>query len=298
VSFSGPWPYGTDGGIDGPGDTSGSITVRGSGEGADWFLTTNDVFTVRSLTTITEIIRVIPAAGYGYIPVGGSLIPMGSIILNRNGVPIDSAMQTLNLSLGFTATSAPAGTGNVDLAFQTGGNFGVAVTPARSDHAHAQTDVAGLVAALALLAPLANPTFTGLVTMPNLQTTISAILGDSQSDLATLFGKLATGGNAPTVTVAAGGAAGAGATIGTVTGNDISGKAVLNVGTGPTAGNLLLVTFNTARAAAPEAAFAQEQGAAGNGNLYVTSLLAASIVIGCHAAPPASTAVTIGWFAS
>lgn len=64
---------------------------------------------------------------------------------------------------------------------------GTATVPARQDHvhptdtsraaashSHAQSDVTGLVSALALLSPLANPTFTGTVTAATLDLTTAA----------------------------------------------------------------------------------------------------------------------------
>jgi hypothetical protein len=135
----------------------------------------------------------------------------------------------------------------------------------------------------------------GTIVAAGINTSGNSNIGDSQSDLLTVTGKLATAGNAPGVAVGA--AAGTGASVGTITGNDVSGRVVINTGTGTTAGTLCTVTFNTARAAAPNAVMVTQQSAASIGSdLYVTSLAAASFIIGCGDAPTASSTITVGWF--
>lgn len=134
-SFYGLFPYGTDGGPDDTSDTNGNQIAAGTGEGADWFLITDDQFTIRSLTSITEIVRVLAAGGSGAIPISGGGV--ATIILDKNGAIIDAGMTTLNFGNEFGVTSAPAGQGNVSLGYAgSAGLFGTAVSPARSDHTH------------------------------------------------------------------------------------------------------------------------------------------------------------------
>jgi hypothetical protein len=136
---------------------------------------------------------------------------------------------------------------------------------------------------------------TGTLSVASINTTGTTNLGDSQSDLTTITGKLATAGNAPGVAVGA--AAGTGASVGTITGNDVSGRVVLNTGTSPTTGTLCTVTFDTARGAAPNAVMVSQQSAAGGVvDLYATSITSSSFVIGCGDAPAGSSTITVGWF--
>lgn len=134
----------------------------------------------------------------------------------------------------------------------------------------------------------------GVLSVASFNTTANSNLGDSQSDLTTIFGKRTTAGNAPGVAIGA--AAGTGASVGAITGNDISGRVVLNTGTSPGTGTLCTVTFNTPYAAAAKNIGANQASATGGVvDLYTTSITASSFVIGCSDAPAASSTITVGW---
>lgn len=144
-------------------------------------------------------------------------------------------------------------------------------------------------------------TATGFATLASIAVTTlntagSSSLGDSQSDLTTIFGKRTTAGNAPGVVIGA--AAGTGASVGAfATGsNDISGRVTLNTGTSPGTGTLCTVTFNTAYPATPKNISANQASATGGVvDLYTTSITASTFVIGCNDAPAASSTITVGW---
>ena len=136
MSFVGTFPYGTDGGTDVSPDVSGAVAVSGSLTGLDYWLTTDSYISVRSINSYTELKRITAAIGSGSIPIsgGGQFV---ALILDKNGVAIDSSIGTINFVDPLLPTSSPAGQGNVGLAYAgSAGNFGVGTFPARSDHAH------------------------------------------------------------------------------------------------------------------------------------------------------------------
>lgn len=109
-------------------------------------------------------------------------------------------------------------------------------------------------------------------------------------------GHFITAGEAAGGSVASGGAAGSGATVDTFTGDDTSGKCVLHTGTGPGTGNLIDVDFHDSYAVAPSMILVGAGNSSVGGlGLYVTNIAVDGFTIGCKTAPPASTAMTIGW---
>jgi hypothetical protein len=73
-----------------------------------------------------------------------------------------------------------------DTRFATAAQGALAASASQPGHTHAQTDVTGLVASLALKAPIASPTFTGTVTLPAGQVVNGVTLATGGSALAFL----------------------------------------------------------------------------------------------------------------
>jgi hypothetical protein len=96
------------------------------------------------------------------------------------------------------------------------------------------------------VAPVANPTFTGTVTVAALTATGDVNLGNATGDTITLTGHLETAGSAPSIAANAGAGSGASASI---SGNDTRGTITVTTGTGPSGGvNFFTVTNFVARA--------------------------------------------------
>lgn len=128
----------------------------------------------------------------------------------------------------------------------------------------------------------------------------ASFAGFSDAGIAEVFrldagnGHIITSGVAPAVV--AGAAAGSGPGAITVSGDDTSGRGSFTTGTSPTTGTLFTVTFGATYPAAPSCIVpvAVSAGAGGLG-LYTASYATTGFVIGCAVAPPATTAITVGW---
>lgn len=152
--------------------------------------------------------------------------------------------------------------------------------------------------------PIANPAFTGTLSGPDVTltgtlTVVTEVVtghlnaGNSASDELRVYNLIGQGA-APSF--ANGGALGTSPGAQTVVGHDISGVILQNTGTGPTNGTLWTVTFASAKANSNYRVHLNARGASGAAlQLYSTSQTTGGFVIGCGAAPAASTQIAVAW---
>lgn len=139
MPFLGQFPYGTDGGQDLDPDESGTVVAQGIGRGCNFALITDAPHITLPIPAATVLQRI-----YGTVPITGLLNTVGAtnvtIIVNKNGVAVDSSTTTLNFdpSPDNSITLVDA-SGVVSLSLNypaAGGTNGSQYQPARSDHIH------------------------------------------------------------------------------------------------------------------------------------------------------------------
>jgi hypothetical protein len=122
------------------------------------------------------------------------------------------------------------------------------LAPEGTNFSDLEAYLAALEAAGVNYAPIADPTFTGTVTIPTLAVTGGTSAGDNSADITTVWGHLKHKSSAPSIAV--GVALGTGGSVGAVVnfGSDQAGRVTLTAGTTSlTTGTAATVTFATAR---------------------------------------------------